>query len=178
MDLDRGVTPNDNGDPMRPASPNGHAVPPSPIVTSAISLGRMPPPDLSDLEDIIPVNVGRLRLYEVGKQIGSGKFSVVFRARMADGRHVALKKIQIFNIMDAKSRNKCLREVHMLQSISQHDNLIEYLDAFIEDNELMIVFEWAENGDLRRLLRKAPAPFEERQVLSSMMRVLLKYMIL
>ena len=52
----------------------------------------------------------------------------------------------------------------MLQSISQHENLIEYLDAFIEDNELMIVFEWAENGDLRRLLRKTQTPFEERQV--------------
>eukprot|EP00292_Cryptomonas_paramecium_P013614 CAMPEP_0113662532 /NCGR_PEP_ID=MMETSP0038_2-20120614/629_1 /TAXON_ID=2898 /ORGANISM="Cryptomonas paramecium" /LENGTH=226 /DNA_ID=CAMNT_0000577439 /DNA_START=419 /DNA_END=1095 /DNA_ORIENTATION=+ /assembly_acc=CAM_ASM_000170 len=83
---------------------------------------------------------------------------------MSDGRNVALKKIQIFNIMDAKSRNKCLREVRMLQTISQHENLIEYLDAFIENNELMIVFEWAENGDLRRLLRKTQTPFEERQV--------------
>uniref|UniRef100_A0A7S0E0D5 non-specific serine/threonine protein kinase n=1 Tax=Hanusia phi TaxID=3032 RepID=A0A7S0E0D5_9CRYP len=119
---------------------------------------------LSDLEDIIPVNQGRLHMYAVGKKIGSGKFSVVFRARMSDGRHVALKKINIFDMMDAKSRSKCLREVHMLRSISKHENLIEYLDAFIENNELMIVFEWAENGDLRRLLRKATAPFEEREV--------------
>mmetsp|Transcript_43213 Transcript_43213/g.136640 ORF Transcript_43213/g.136640 Transcript_43213/m.136640 type:complete len:678 (-) Transcript_43213:15-2048(-) len=119
---------------------------------------------LSDLEDIIPVNQGRLQMYAVGKKIGSGKFSVVFRARMSDGRNVALKKINIFDMMDAKSRNKCLREVHMLRSISKHENLIEYLDAFIENNELMIVFEWAENGDLRRLLRRATAPFEEREV--------------
>lgn len=119
----------------------------------------------------MPVNVGRLKNYEVGKQIGSGKFSVVFRARDVDGRNVALKKIHIFDMMDAKSRNKCLREVHMLQTISQHDNLIAYLDAFIEDNELMIVFEWAENGDLRRLLRKAAAPFEERQVWSYFLQV-------
>jgi NIMA (never in mitosis gene a)-related kinase len=95
--------------------------------------------DIEGLEDILPVNVGRLKNYEVGKQIGSGKFSVVFRARMSDGRNVALKKIHIFDMMDAKSRNKCLREVNMLQSISQHDNLIAYLDAFVEDNELMIV---------------------------------------
>lgn len=67
----------------------------------------------------MPVNVGRLKNYEVGKQIGSGKFSVVFRARDVDGRNVALKKIHIFDMMDAKSRNKCLREVHMLQTISQ-----------------------------------------------------------
>jgi serine/threonine protein kinase len=118
---------------------------------------------INDLEDVIPVNQGRLAAYEVGKQIGSGKFSVVFRARAPDGKNVALKKIQIFDIMDAKSRNKCLREVRMLQTISQHVNLVEYLDAFIENNELHIVFEWAENGDLKRLLRKVmravhPAP--------------------
>ena len=118
---------------------------------------------INDLEDVIPVNQGRLATYEVGKQIGSGKFSVVFRARAPDGKNVALKKIQIFDIMDAKSRNKCLREVRMLQTISQHVNLVEYLDAFIENNELHIVFEWAENGDLKRLLRKVmravhPAP--------------------
>jgi hypothetical protein len=41
-----------------------------------------------DLDQILPVNVGRLKMYEVGKQIGSGKFSVVFRARTrgADGK--------------------------------------------------------------------------------------------
>ena len=95
----------------------------------------------------------------------------MYRARTADGRHVALKKIHIFDMMDAKSRNKCLREVLMLQTISKHENLIAYLDAFIEDNELMIVFEWAENGDLRRLLRKTTKPFEERQVWNYFLQV-------
>jgi serine/threonine protein kinase len=80
--------------------------------------------DYADLEEILPVNAGRLKMYEVGKQIGTGKFSVVYRARMADGRHVALKKIHIFDMMDAKSRTKCLREVLMLQTISKHENLI------------------------------------------------------
>jgi len=127
--------------------------------------------DYADLEEILPVNAGRLKMYEVGKQIGTGKFSVVYRARMADGRHVALKKINIFDMMDAKSRTKCLREVLMLQTISKHENLIAYLDAFIEDNELMIVFEWAESGDLRRLLRKTTTPFEERQVWNYFLQV-------
>jgi serine/threonine protein kinase len=163
MEFDRRDTHEEDRD-VHPTNQDLHVIPSPKINGNHVGAPRQPAPDLSELEDIIPVNVGRLRLYEVGKQIGSGKFSVVFRARMADGRNVALKKIQIFNIMDAKSRNKCLREVHMLQSISQHENLIEYLDAFIEDNELMIVFEWAENGDLRRLLRKTQTPFEERQV--------------
>ena len=52
----------------------------------------------ADLDQILPVNVGRLKMYEVGKQIGSGKFSVVFRARTrgVDGKqenvHVSLPR--------------------------------------------------------------------------------------
>jgi serine/threonine protein kinase len=128
MEFDRRDTHEEDRD-VHPTNQDLHVIPSPKINGNHVGAPRQPAPDLSELEDIIPVNVGRLRLYEVGKQIGSGKFSVVFRARMADGRNVALKKIQIFNIMDAKSRNKCLREVHMLQSISQHENLIEYLDA-------------------------------------------------
>ena len=32
--------------------------------------------ECGDLEEILPVNAGRLKMYEVGKQIGTGKFSV------------------------------------------------------------------------------------------------------
>lgn len=97
--------------------------------------------------------------YEIIKAIGKGKFAIVYRAkRLVDGTIVALKKILIEN-MDAKARNKCLKEVRLLQSLN-HPNIVAYLDSFIEGNELIIVFEWAESGDLKRQVRKA----QERQV--------------
>ena len=97
--------------------------------------------------------------YEIIKPIGKGKFAIVYRAkRLADGTVVALKKILTEN-MDAKARNKCLKEVRLLQSL-HHPNIVAYLDSFIEGNELIIVFEWAESGDLKRQVRKA----QERQV--------------
>ena len=64
-------------------------------------------------------------------------------------------------------RNATLgREVRLLQSLA-HPNIIAYLDSFIENNELIIVFEWAEAGDLKRQVRKAlekKARFDERVV--------------
>ncbi|KAE9344941.1 hypothetical protein PF008_g8993 [Phytophthora fragariae] len=98
---------------------------------------------------------GQLDDYEVLKPIGKGKFSVVFKAkRRRDGQAVALKKIAIFDLMNLKAREKTLKEVRLVQSVS-HSNIIQYLDAFVQNNELYIAFEWAEAGDLKRQIRKA-----------------------
>lgn len=102
--------------------------------------------------------------YEVVKPIGKGKFAVVYRAfRISDNETVALKRISVDSI-DDKARDKCLKEVKLLQSLD-HPNVIRYLDSFITDNDLVIVVEWAAAGDLKRQLRKAQergVGFEER----------------
>jgi len=105
--------------------------------------------------------------YEIIKPIGKGKFAVVYRAkRKADEELVALKKISI-DMMDQKSREKTLKEVRLLQSLEEHPNVIKYLDSFIDGNELIIAFEWAAAGDLKRQIRKAQERemhFDERVV--------------
>jgi NIMA (never in mitosis gene a)-related kinase len=104
--------------------------------------------------------------YELVKPIGKGKFAVVYRAkRISDGEIVALKRINVDTI-DDKARDKCLKEVKLLQSLD-HPNVIKYLDSFITDNDLVIVVEWAAAGDLKRQLRKAQERgigFEERVI--------------
>ena len=104
--------------------------------------------------------------YELIKPIGKGKFAVVHRAkRLSDDSIVAVKKISV-DSMDDKAREKCLKEVRLLQSL-QHDNIVQYLDSSIDGDELIIVFEWAAAGDLKRQVRKANErgkPFEERVI--------------
>eukprot|EP00644_Phytophthora_capsici_P010418 jgi/Phyca11/548748/estExt2_Genewise1Plus.C_PHYCAscaffold_300061 len=122
---------------------------------------------LTDEQRALFANGGQLDDYEVLKPIGKGKFSVVYKAkRRHDDQAVALKKIAIFDMMNVKAREKTLKEVRLVQSVS-HPNIIQYLDAFVQNNELYIAFEWAEAGDLKRQVRKANEKgvrFDERTI--------------
>jgi serine/threonine protein kinase len=56
--------------------------------------------------------------------------------------------------------------VKLMQPL-QHPNIIRYLDSFIGENELIIVTEWAQQGDLKRLIKIAKhqqIPFDEYKI--------------
>ena len=92
--------------------------------------------------------------FRIIKFLGSGKFSVVYQAeRQADSKLVALKIIKIYDIKDKSLVEKCLQEVNLLKRVN-HPNIIKYLDSFIFQNELYIAVEWADKGDVKRLIRK------------------------
>ncbi|RLN57703.1 hypothetical protein BBJ29_000432 [Phytophthora kernoviae] len=122
---------------------------------------------LTDDQRALFADGGQLDDYDVLKPIGKGKFSVVYKAiRRQDNQAVALKKIAIFDMMNLKAREKTFKEVRLVQSV-RHPNIIQYLDAFVQNNELYIAFEWAEAGDLKRQIRKANEKgmrFDERTI--------------
>ena len=54
--------------------------------------------------------------FEIDRKIGKGQFSVVYRAKAVhNGMVVALKKVQIFEMMDSKARLDCMKEIQLLQ---------------------------------------------------------------
>ena len=54
--------------------------------------------------------------FSIDRKIGKGQFSVVYRAVCtSDERTVALKKVQMFEMVDAKARLDCMKEIQLLQ---------------------------------------------------------------
>ena len=55
------------------------------------------------------------------------------------------------------------QEVQLLRAMA-HPNIVTMLDSFVEEGVLVIVFEWAAGGDLKRVIRQRLAggrPFDE-----------------
>ena len=55
-----------------------------------------------------------------------------------------------------------------------HPNIIKYIDSFIHNNELIIVTEWAEKGDLKKLIKERESddlPFDEPQIWEYMRQI-------
>ncbi len=59
-------------------------------------------------------------------------------------------------MMEPNQRDKCLKEVELMKPLD-HPNIIKYVDSFTYNKELIIVTEWAEKGDLKRLIKEHQA---------------------
>lgn len=63
-----------------------------------------------------------------------------------------MKRIN-FNTVKSSYKREALREVQLLRRLS-NPHVIRYYNSFMEDESLYIIMEYAERGDLHKLIKQ------------------------
>mmetsp|Transcript_14076 Transcript_14076/g.30512 ORF Transcript_14076/g.30512 Transcript_14076/m.30512 type:complete len:392 (+) Transcript_14076:244-1419(+) len=113
-----------------------------------------------------PGPLPRVQNFKVLKVLGKGSYGKVYKVqRDSDEQYYALKETELGNL-NHMERMDAVNEVRILFSIS-HANVIRYHEAFLNNNKLCVVMEYAPYGDLRYYIQKGQrlkAPFPEEAV--------------
>ncbi|GAX76664.1 hypothetical protein CEUSTIGMA_g4110.t1 [Chlamydomonas eustigma] len=100
--------------------------------------------------------------YAIGRKMYTGYASTVYQATCKkSGEQVALKMYHMENLCEL-NHFQVYREVRVHSSL-QHQNIIHLYAAFQEDNDVVLVQEYAEGGDLYKLLHRNGGRLGERQ---------------
>lgn len=101
------------------------------------------------------------------KLLGRGGFGVVYLYKdVPNNRYVAIKQINIDGWTE-KEKVQLATEIKTLMQFD-HPNIIKLYDYFENDEKIMLVLEYAEEGDLRSLFNKRVQdgqPFTEQELL-------------
>ena len=100
-------------------------------------------------------------MYQLGEVIGRGATGVVHRTvDPTTGRHLAVKVLHAHLVGDAKAQSRFIQERHVLSRVS-HPNVVQVIELVAEGDQLSIVMELVEGGDLKQLHQRAhPLPSE------------------
>lgn len=154
------------------------------VVTSCLSKGAkdylIKPIQVNTAKTLVRhVWLGRRREYssnksmwqdlEVIRTIGKGTHgTVVLARRKVDGAVVAVKRVRLTQISE-NGRKQADNEVILLKSL-YHVNIVRFYDHFLADDELNIVMEYSDGGNLRQLVklraREKMGPFPEPVIMS------------
>jgi NIMA (never in mitosis gene a)-related kinase len=93
----------------------------------------------------------KLSHYKIGDQVGKGAFGIVFKTLSnIDGKTYVMKNISVGH-MSTEQQQHAMQEVDVLKRCD-HPHIIKYYASFIQSKQLHIVMEYAECGDLQKLI--------------------------
>ncbi|CAH8311018.1 unnamed protein product [Eruca vesicaria subsp. sativa] len=91
--------------------------------------------------------------YAVGRQIGSGSFSVVWEGRhLVNGNVVAIKEIAM-DRLNKKLQDSLMSEIFILRKIN-HPNIIRFIDMIEAPGKINVVLEYCKGGDLSIFIQR------------------------
>lgn len=105
-----------------------------------------------------------IEFYKIKQKIGKGCFGQVYLAtQLLTNTSVALKAIPKINIKNKDSRKKIEKEVEILKRINNNSHIIKLFEVFEDNNNVYLVFEYLENGDLVKYFKANPLFDEPEQ---------------
>ncbi|XP_019172026.1 PREDICTED: calcium-dependent protein kinase 18-like [Ipomoea nil] len=104
------------------------------------------------------------KMYLMGKLLGHGQFGYTYVATdKSTGECVAVKKIEKNKMHLPIAVEDVRREVKILRALTGHENVVQFHNAFEDDNFVYIVMELCEGGELLdRILAKKDSRYCEK----------------
>ncbi|CAJ1991558.1 serine/threonine-protein kinase Nek1 [Leishmania donovani] len=102
--------------------------------------------------------------YQRVKVLGKGSFgSAILIKRKTDGLLFVVKEVGMTR-MSKKERDEARHECTVLQQL-QHPNIVRYVEQFENNNNLYIVMEYCDGGDLAEKVKHSRGPMKESSML-------------
>ncbi|EOA15042.1 hypothetical protein CARUB_v10028399mg [Capsella rubella] len=102
--------------------------------------------------------------YSIGKLLGHGQFGYTYVAiDKSNGDRVAVKRLDKSKMVLPIAVEDVKREVQILQALSGHENVVQFHNAFEDDDYVYIAMELCEGGELLdRILSKKDSRYSEK----------------
>ncbi|KAI4318620.1 hypothetical protein MLD38_032299 [Melastoma candidum] len=113
---------------------------------------------------------------EVGEEVGRGHFgytcSAVFKKGEWKGSKVAVKVIPKSKMTTAIAIEDVRREVKILRALTGHNNLVQLYDAFEDTDNVYVVMELCEGGELLDQILSRSGKYSEDEAKAVMAQIL------
>ncbi|KAF5202937.1 Cdpk-related protein kinase [Thalictrum thalictroides] len=114
--------------------------------------------------------------YELGEEVGRGHFGYTCAAKFKKGdlkgQQVAVKVIPKAKMTTAIAIEDVRREVKILRALTGHDNLVQFYDAYEDPENVYIVMELCEGGELLDRILSRGGKYSEDDAKAVMIQIL------
>ncbi|KAK4416224.1 CDPK-related kinase [Sesamum alatum] len=114
--------------------------------------------------------------YELGEEVGRGHFGYTCRSKFKKGelkgQEVAVKVIPKAKMTTAIAIEDVRKEVKILRALTGHSNLIQFYDAYEDHDNVFIVMELCEGGELLDRILSRGGKYTEDDAKAVMIQIL------
>ncbi|PIA53830.1 hypothetical protein AQUCO_00900428v1 [Aquilegia coerulea] len=137
-------------------------------------------PEGSEVEVGLDKNFGYLKQfytkYELGEEVGRGHFgytcSAVAKKGDLKGQEVAIKVIPKSKMTTAIAIEDVRREVKILRALTGHKNLVQFYDAYEDEDNVYVVMELCKGGELLDRILARGGKYSEEDAKTIMVQIL------